>query len=150
MPYTIKMVYKLTINHCQPHLHLTNNNCSTENLKILSAYNLVQPSLTNLIEVNQSALTILPTNHISLSTTNHNTDQSSTTLAWISNCHLTLKTTSAQDVETWVTMNNSPSQNSFHPDAKNSIEATGFKPFSFETLSYSNPIIKTKFCKCIS
>ena len=36
---------------------------------------------------------------------------------------------------------NSPSQDSFHLDAKNSIDATGFKPFSFETLSYSNPII---------
>ena len=48
-------------------------------------------------------------------TFNHNADQSIITLLWIANFHLTLKMTSAQDVETSVIIN-SPSQDSFQPD----------------------------------
>ena len=79
----------------------------------------------------QSPLTILNTNHSTLPTTNHNADQSITTFVWISNRHLTLKMTSAQDVETAVTTNSS-SQDCFHPDdqipARNVI--LELKPFA--------------------
>ena len=44
-------------------------------------------------------ITTLTTNYITFQGTNHNTDQSITTFIWISNCHLTLKMTSAQNVE---------------------------------------------------
>ena len=67
--------------------------------------------------MHQSPITILTTNPITLPTTNHNTDKNITTFAWISNCHLTLKMTSAHDVETPVT-SNCPFQDSFHPDGQ--------------------------------
>ena len=63
----------------------------------------------------QSPLSILNTNHITLPTTNHNSDQSITTFVSICYRHLTLKMTCAQDVETSVTTN-SLSQDCFHPD----------------------------------
>jgi len=71
--------------------------------------------------MHQSPLTILTTNHITLPTTNHNTDQSITRLVWISNCHLTLKMTSTQDVEASVTTN-SPYKGFFSPEQSNSIK----------------------------
>ena len=42
-------------------------------------------ALTNYVKTHQSPLTIVTTNHIALSTTNHNTHKSITTLIWISN-----------------------------------------------------------------
>ena len=55
------------------------------------------------------------TNHITLPTTNHNKDQSITTFVCFSNRHLTLKMTSAQDIDTPVN-SNSLSQDYFYPD----------------------------------
>ena len=55
------------------------------------------------------------TNHITIPSTNHNTDKSITPFVWVSNRHLTLQMTSTQDSETSLTTN-SPSQDSFHPD----------------------------------
>ena len=57
------------------------------------------------------------TNHITIPSTNHNTDKSITPFLWVSNRHLTLQMTSAQDAETSLTTNG-PSQDSFHPDDK--------------------------------
>jgi len=58
-----------------PYIIVISNDYST---KDLSAHNLQQPSLTNVIEMHQSPLTILTTNRITLPTTNHNADQSIT------------------------------------------------------------------------
>ena len=83
--------------------------------------------------MHQSPLTILTTNHITLPTTNHNANQRITTFISISAGHLTLKVTSAQDVETSVTTN-SPSQDSSHPDNQipSNYLSPGFKPFSLD------------------
>lgn len=72
--------------------------------------------------MHQLLLTILTTNGITLPTTIHNADQTITTFVSISNRHLTVNITSAQDVE----------QDSYHPDNQiPSKDVTpGFKPFS--------------------
>lgn len=58
-------------------------------------------SLRSPFLVTQSPITILATNYMTLPTTNQNGDQSITLFVGISNHHLTLKMTSAQDVETY-------------------------------------------------
>ena len=74
-------------------------------------------------------------NLITLPTANHNADQSNTALVWISNCHLTLKMSSAQDVETSV-ITNSPSQDSdLSPRWSNSIKVCNNW---VQTIFYSN------------
>lgn len=56
--------------------------------------------LTSWIEMYQSLLTILATNHNTIPPTNRNADKSITSFVWISNHHLNLQMTSAQDVIT--------------------------------------------------
>jgi len=83
--------------------------------------------------MHQSPLTILTTNDSTLPITNHNVNQRITTVILISTGHLTLKVTSAQDVETSVTTN-SPSQDSSHPDNQipSNYVSPGFTPFSLD------------------
>ena len=84
-----------------------------------------------LITMHQSPLTILTTNHITLPSTNHDTDQIITTFHWISNRQLTPKMTSAEDVETAVFFN-IPSPGAFQPDDQIPWKnvTPGFKSFS--------------------
>ena len=66
----------------------------------ITLHNLMWFILTSWIEMYQSLLTILATNHNTIPPTNRNADKSITSFVWISNHHLNLQMTSVEDVIT--------------------------------------------------
>ena len=120
-----------------------NNDTSCDSIfRIILEHYTTQPTVTytaDKLDRNAPIVTHHPryTNHITIPSTNHNTDKSITPFVWVSNRHLTLQMTSTQDAETSLTTN-SPSQDSFHPDDKKKKNNNSNRPTN------KNSIIQNK------